>query len=65
MIANIITIIYFIIGVVVAYYDWTRYTKFEYETMRQYSETEDGMVSIYFMGIIVFWPIKLYFLLKK
>lgn len=52
-------LIYIIIGICVTIYDWKKFRKYDYETLKRSEETEDSMVIIYWIMLTLCWPIKL------
>jgi len=52
-------VIYIIIGICVTIYDWKKFHKYEYETLKRIGEVEDSMVIIYWITLTLCWPIKL------
>lgn len=56
--SNILLIIYLIIGILVACYDWKKYAEPQYRLAKQYGNLEDNMIPIYVTIIIFGWPIK-------
>ena len=53
-------LIYIIIGICVTIYDWEKFRKYEYETLKRIGESEDSMVIIYWIMSTLCWPIKLF-----
>ena len=53
-------LIYIIIGICVTIYDWEKFRKYEYETLKRIGESEDLMVIIYWIMLTLCWPIKLF-----
>lgn len=53
-------LIYIIIGICVTIYDWEKFRKYEYETLKRIGESEDSMVIIYWIMLTLCWPIKLF-----
>lgn len=52
-------LIYIIIGICVTIYDWKKFRKYDYETLKRSGEVEDSMVIIYWITLTLCWPIKL------
>lgn len=53
--------LYLTIGIIYSVYDWNKNKKEEYETLRLKGMAEDGMVAIWFLMTIMFWPIYMFF----
>ena len=53
-------LIYIIIGICVTIYDWEKFRKYEYETLKRIGESEDSMVIIYWIMLTLCWPFKLF-----
>lgn len=50
-------ILYLFIGVLVIVYDWKKNYEVNYNIAKQYGETEDSMVCLYFLFGIILWPL--------
>ena len=57
-IGYIITILYFAIGISLAFMWWNDEYKAEYEYAKECGEAEDAMVMLLLMLFIFFWPLK-------
>lgn len=63
---NILFYIYIIIGFVFSLYDWLKIEKPKYDEMvKNNIPVEDGMIPIYFITLILGWPIYLLFRIFK
>ena len=56
---NIITIIYVIIGCLYSVYIWRSYQKKVYNELIELGTLDSNMLSIYWMFMILFWPVDL------
>jgi len=57
--------IYLFIGLILSGYFWNKDYSVEYEKAKAKNEVEKGMVPILFILLIIFWPIKLFWRLRK
>ena len=53
-------LIYIIIGICVTIYDWKKFRKYDYDAAKISEETEDSTVIIYWITLMLCWPIKLF-----
>lgn len=52
--------IYVLIGIIVAYIDWNRSLKKEWDSVKDmHISQNDSMLVIYLMTITIFWPLKI------
>lgn len=58
MILNISIILYFIIGVLLSSYIWKRDYAKEYKIAKESDNVQDGMVCMFMLFLIVFWPLR-------
>lgn len=58
MIIGFITIVYFIIGIMLAYFWWICDYEEDYNKAKEDDEIEESMAVIFILLMIMFWPLK-------